>query len=833
MGAEPLLELLRVTLAVSSTSANLVLDGTKSTVEAAGVLVGHELLNVLNSGNIGEAAQTEVHVSVDNDGVTELSDDSIPVVLHELPLNGSANNVVSNGATQNVHVSSRDSVRRGRLVEVEGNDILLEDLGILDRAKNAKGEELAVDGLGVEPLLLEDLNSASGLLDHGSAPDSNTKRGRNRVSLRVLNPGVEALQSLLNLRRVAAGDSNADNLLSQDASEVVLTLGELPANLLDLLVNELQGEVVKGLLDGLVLSEDRLNATDGVKDLAPDKSVGLLAEALKEGQQSGGGTVTSKGKVSSGTNNGNLVLSAKLVELSAQLSKTLRGVVDTVETSGAAVELVKVLINITNGVLLAGKRQGSDTGVVLLALQTKRNPPSGGVILRLNIASRQESGLLDRDLTRLLSNSKNGVANLGDPRGSGLGVTVGVRLQVVGHTLEENLDTKVVGEHANGGATLEVADRVKDLVDIKSITNRNVDRVTGTNTVETESSLHTLVDKLSPNLPVRVQVVNSVPTDPGSKTLVEPELVPPVHGNEVTEPLVGKLVCDNIGNSVLESRVRGLLVVENLGSTVGNKTPVLHGTVSELVDSDQIGLGQRVVNVKDLGEEVNDLGGVLKSPLTLLLETTGGVDTDGNLLAVVLAISESLDVLKVTNSPGQKVAVLGRSSLLDRHVAQSNLVGRNLDVKVKGGLEVGLVEAGESSASVASLELGAEHVVPFAIVGNRSGRSTGRLVLAAVETSHFIVDDTLELDGDDSLGSDRELLVKGDGRALGLGVIVKLCGFHQLRVDEDLGVRELKFEGVYDDFFGRLGDFRVDAGKLLERAWRMRGRCKTYVTVPL
>jgi hypothetical protein len=123
--------------------------------------------------------------------------------------------------------------------------------------------------------------------------------------------------------------------------------------------------------------------------------------------------------------------------------------------------------------------------------------------------------------------------------------------------------------------------------------------------------------------------------------------------------------------------------------------------------------------------------------------------------------------------------------------------------------------------------------MPFAIIGNRSGRSLGRLVLAAVETSHIIVDDTLEFDGDGSLGSDGELLVKGDGRTLGLGVIVKLCRFHRLGVDGDLGVRELKFESVYDDFFGRLGDFRVDAGKLLELAWRMRGRCKTYVTVPL
>jgi hypothetical protein len=110
--------------------------------------------------------------------------------------------------------------------------------------------------------------------------------------------------------------------------------------------------------------------------------------------------------------------------------------------------------------------------------------------------------------------------------------------------------------------------------------------------------------------------------------------------------------------------------------------------------------------------------------------------------------------------------------------------------------------------------------VPFTIAGNRSRRSLGRLVLAAVETSHFVVDDTLELDDQGSLGSDGELLVKGDGRALSLGVIVEFCRFECLGVDRDLGVRELEFESVDDDFLGRLCDFRVDTVELLELASR-------------
>jgi hypothetical protein len=41
-------------------------------------------------------------------------------------------------------------------------------------------------------------------------------------------------------------------------------------------------------------------------------------------------------------------------------------------------------------------------------------------------------------------------------------------------------------------------------------------------------------------------MVNGEPSDPCSETLVEPEFTPPVHGDKVTEPLVGKLVSHDI-----------------------------------------------------------------------------------------------------------------------------------------------------------------------------------------------------------------------------------------------------------------------------------------------
>ena len=39
----------------------------------------------------------------------------------------------------------------------------------------------------------------------------------------------------------------------------------------------------------------------------------------------------------------------------------------------------------------------------------------------------------------------------------------------------------------------------------------------------------------------RVQMINSKPSYPGGETLVEPQLTPPVHGDQVAKPLMGQL----------------------------------------------------------------------------------------------------------------------------------------------------------------------------------------------------------------------------------------------------------------------------------------------------
>lgn len=343
---------------------------------------------------------------------------------------------------------------------------------------------------------------------------------------------------------VTAGYGAGEKMSSRLNGEVRFTLRRIEAKRLDTAINQLDGKLVEAGANSLVLIEDALDTTDCIKHLAPDQGVGLVAKSTEEGKQAGSAAVTSKCQFSGGSNNSHLVNRIEAVELGTEFLETGLWVVDAEEAGCTRVELIKVIVNVVDSLLLGIQLDRGDASLTLLALKTERHPPSSGVVVGLDIAARKEARLLDGKLAGLLRNSNDGVANLTDPgthelinflaRGLAevspevrrLGVLVGIGLEVVGDTLEESLDAKVVGKHANARASLEVTDAVENLVDVKGVTDGNMNRVAGAKTVQLEGGFHALIDELCPNLPVGVDMVDGIPADPRSKTFVEPELVP-------------------------------------------------------------------------------------------------------------------------------------------------------------------------------------------------------------------------------------------------------------------------------------------------------------------
>src|SRR5258708_19918144 len=76
--------------------------------------------------------------------------------------------------------------------------------------------------------------------------------------------------------------------------------------------------------------------------------------------------------------------------------------------------------------------------------------------------------------------------------------------------------------------------------------------------------------------PARVEALGGLPRHPRGEALVQPQVVPPGHGDEVAEPLVRDLMRDDaVGRLLLAQRI-SVRVVEEAALVVGDRPPVFH-----------------------------------------------------------------------------------------------------------------------------------------------------------------------------------------------------------------------------------------------------------------
>lgn len=73
----------------------------------------------------------------------------------------------------------------------------------------------------------------------------------------------------------------------------------------------------------------------------------------------------------------------------------------------------------------------------------------------------------------------------------------------------------------------------------------------------------------------------------------------------------------------------------------------------KFMHSKHVHLGQGVIDVEDFRKVVNSATSIANSEASLALKTSGGIDTDRLLLAVVLAVGVSFNISKVTECPGK------------------------------------------------------------------------------------------------------------------------------------------------------------------------------------
>ncbi len=85
---------------------------------------------------------------------------------------------------------------------------------------------------------------------------------------------------------------------------------------------------------------------------------------------------------------------------------------------------------------------------------------------------------------------------------------------------------------------------------------------------------------------------------PGGKAFVEPDVVPPLHGDQVAEPLVRHLMSDDDGDLLFGADGGGFGIEEQVGFAVGDGAEVLHGAGFEVGQRDQVELLERIGNAE-------------------------------------------------------------------------------------------------------------------------------------------------------------------------------------------------------------------------------------------
>ena len=102
--------------------------------------------------------------------------------------------------------------------------------------------------------------------------------------------------------------------------------------------------------------------------------------------------------------------------------------------------------------------------------------------------------------------------------------------------------------------------------------------------------------RLGQRTPFGIEVVGGLRRHPRREPLVQPQVVPPRHGNEVAEPLVRHFVSDDIEDVLLLALCRELGILQQDALEVENCAPIFHRTeeLRRSRSSDHVELGKRI-----------------------------------------------------------------------------------------------------------------------------------------------------------------------------------------------------------------------------------------------
>ncbi len=115
--------------------------------------------------------------------------------------------------------------------------------------------------------------------------------------------------------------------------------------------------------------------------------------------------------------------------------------------------------------------------------------------------------------------------------------------------------------------------------------------------IEVQGAVHADGDSLI-DVPLGMHRSDGLVLHPGGEAFVEPDVVPPLHGHQVAEPLVRHFVRDDDGDFCLGVDRGGFGIDEQSGFAIGDGAEVLHGAGFEVGKANEVELLERIGNAE-------------------------------------------------------------------------------------------------------------------------------------------------------------------------------------------------------------------------------------------
>src|SRR6516164_3139576 len=181
----------------------------------------------------------------------------------------------------------------------------------------------------------------------------------------------------------------------------------------------------------------------------------------------------------------------------------------------------------------------------------------------------------------------------GAPEICGRGIAVGVLLHVGADAGPEDVVAEIVFHHPNDRLPLRIGDGIKRCHRLGFVCDRLLDRMGRAAGVFAHGRLLEAAGA-EPSLPIWMKLLGGLSLHPAREAFVEPDVVPPCHGDEIAEPLMRHFMGDDVEDAALRVVRAGGRIEQHAALEKRDAAPVLHGAAEAARHRDQVELGKRI-----------------------------------------------------------------------------------------------------------------------------------------------------------------------------------------------------------------------------------------------